>query len=260
MDEAVNMERIGIIAAMSQERDACLRFIKKGKRSFLGPFRCDHFRLVDRDCRLLTSGMGLKRAAQATRTLIEAFRPQLLVSMGVAGAVSAELKIGDVVASRNTCLLDKGLPTHFQPLALLSDAAWQAAVQALQPRGARLFSGTAVTTRGSQFVQNQAEELTNPVFEMETVGIARIAAERGVPLLSLRAISDGPQEPIPFDLEGMMDEDANLRMGKLFKAIIAYPRIIPQLLRMGWNTTKAAENAAIALIAALCQLGPIISQ
>jgi adenosylhomocysteine nucleosidase len=114
------METIGIIAAMSQERDAVLRFVHKWEGSALGPFRCQRFQLADRDCILVTSGMGLKRAAEAARTLIEATSPQLLVSVGVAGAVNADLEIGDVVASRNTCLLDQGVLGPSQPLALLS--------------------------------------------------------------------------------------------------------------------------------------------
>lgn len=242
---------------MSQERDAVLRLIKGWKRTTLGPFICNRFRLLDRNCLLVTSGMGLKRAAQAARALIKAANPQLLVSVGVAGAVNADLEIGDVVAARNTCLLDKGTPGPFQPLAHLSDAAWQAAVQALQPRRARLFPGIAVTTRGSQYIQTQSGEMVNPVLEMETMGIAQIAAEYGILLLSLRAISDGPRAPIPFNLEALMDEEYSLRMGEIIKAILAHPQMLPQFVRMGRNTTRAAETAAIALIAILSQPEPV---
>jgi adenosylhomocysteine nucleosidase len=252
------LETIGIIAAMPQERDACLRIIEGPKRSMLGPFRCDHFGLAGRDCWLLTSGMGLKRAAQAASVLIEATNPQFLVSAGVAGAVREDLEIGDVVVSRNTCLLDKGLPGLFQPLACLSVTAWQAVELALQPRQARLFSGTALTTRGSQFVQHQPEEMANPILEMETAGIARVAADRGIPLLSLRAISDGPRAPIPFDLEVTIDEDYNLRVGEVIKALFGHPRKLPQFLHMGLNTRSAAENVAMALITALSQPEPVI--
>jgi adenosylhomocysteine nucleosidase len=253
------MERIGIIAALPQERDALLRFIEERERSVLGPFRCQRFRLLDRDCVLVTSGMGLKRAAQAARTLIEVIRPQLLVSVGVAGAVNADLEIGDVVASRSTGRLDLVSPGSFQPLAQLSEAAWQAAAQALQLRQAHLVSGTAVCTHGSQYVAPQPEQLTNPVLEMETWGIAQVAAEQAMPLLSLRAISDGPRAPIPFNLEAVMDEEYNLRIGEIIKTALSHPRKLPQLVQMGRNTTKAAENAALALIAALSQTGPVIS-
>jgi len=258
------IETIGIIAAMSQESEALLRLIELRDRSNLGPYRCYRFRLLHRDCWLLTSGMGLQRAAQATRALIDAASPQLLVSVGVAGAVNADLEIGDVVASGNCCLLDKeGLPGPFQPLARLSEAAWQAAELALQPGRAGLYRGTAVTTRGAQFVQQQPGQqpgkLTNPVLEMETAGIAGVAAEKEIPLLSLRAISDGPRAPIPFNLETMLDEQDNLRTREILKVILGHPRMLSQLVRMGRNTHQAADNAALALFAALSQPGPVIT-
>jgi adenosylhomocysteine nucleosidase len=253
------MGTVGIIAAMPQEREACLRFIKGWDRTRIGPFRCDRFWLLDRDCWLTTSGIGLKQAAQATRALIESIHPQLLVSVGVAGAVNPDLEIGDVIISRNTCLIDQGLPGASQPLALLSDAAWQAAEQALRPRRAHLLSGTAITTRGTQFVQRQPEHMTNPVLEMETMGIVQVAMEQGIPLLSLRGISDGPRAPIPFDLEVAMDEDYNLRMGLIIKSVLRHPKVMLQLGQMRRNTRKAAESAAIALMAVLSQPEPVIS-
>ena len=253
------METIGIIAAMSQERDALFRLIEERECTTLGSYRCYRFRLLNRDCWLLTSGMGLKRAAQAAHALMDATGSQLLVSIGVAGAVDDNLEIGDVVASKNTCLLNQGLPGQFQPLALLSDAAWQAAAQALQLGGARLFAGTVITTRGSQFVLHRPEQMPNPILEMETAGIAEVAAEQGIPLLSLRAISDGPRAPIPFNLEAVMDEEYNLLTEKIIKTILGHPQMVLQFLRMGRNTRKAADNAAIALVAALSQPGPVVS-
>jgi adenosylhomocysteine nucleosidase len=245
------METVGILAAMSQERDALLRFVHDWERTDLGPFRCDRFSIQKRFCLLVTSGMGSRRAAQAAELLITSSHPQLLVSVGVAGAVFTDLQVGDVVAARNTCSLEAGWPGPLQPLALLSDAAWQAAEQVLQKRKVRLFSGTAVTTRGSQSIQHQPAEMINPVLEMETTGIASVALEHGLPLLSLRAISDSPAAPIPFDLEEMLDEQDNLRMGEIVRLTLRHPVLIPRLIRMGRNTTQAAENAALALVAAL---------
>jgi adenosylhomocysteine nucleosidase len=245
------METIGIIAAMPQERQAVLRLVGKRQHSRLDLFRCDFFRLAGRECWLLTSGMGHKRAAQAARVLLEATRPQLLASVGVAGAIHADLQIGDVVVARDVCQLDQGVPGSFQPLALLSKAAWQAAEQALQARRAHLYLGTAVTTPGSQFIAPTPRDMTNPVLEMETAGIAGVAAESGLPLLCLRGISDGPRAPIPFDLEKAMDKDYNLRMGEILKTLLGRPQILPQLLRVGRNARLAAGNAASALVAVL---------
>jgi len=253
------METIGLIAAMPQESEALLRCIKEWKRIVLGRFRGVRFQLVDRNCLLVTSGMGLKRAMDATRTLLAGSSPHLLVSFGIAGAVNDDLHIGDVVVAWNTCLLDRGLTGQLQSLASLSEAAWNAAAQVLLPEGARLVVGTAITTRGSQVVPQQLEEMPHPVLEMETAGIAQVAAEIGIPLVSIRSVSDGPQSPIPFDLEAILDEKYNLRIGKLLILVLRRPQIIFQSRQMMKNSRKAADHAARALVAALSQPSPVIS-
>jgi adenosylhomocysteine nucleosidase len=251
------MDSIGIIAAMPQERDALLKNIKPRERARLGPYRCHRFRLAERDCWLLTSGMGPKRAAQAAETLIEAIHPQLLVSVGVAGAVHPDLAIGDVLVSRNVCLLDGGQTGPLRPLAMLSETAWQAATRALQPGRRRLLSGTAVTTHAAQSSAAQIEGMVNPILEMETSGIAQAAEQQGIPLLSVRGISDGPSAPLPFEIEAIMDDQYNLRMGKIIQTMLCHPRSLSQYLLLGRNTRQAAENAAMALIAALGEPEPV---
>ena len=253
------METIALIAAMPQESQALLRCIREWKRIAPGRFRGACFRLMDRDCLAITSGMGFNHAIEGTRALLAATRPHLLVSFGIAGAVNDDLHIGDVVVARNTCLLDMGRPGQFRPLATLSKEAWEAAAQALQPDGARLVAGTAITTRGSQVILERREEMANPVLEMETAGIAQVAAEMGIPLVSIRSISDGPQSPIPFDLEGILDENYNFRIGKMLMMVLRRPQIIFQSWRMMENSRKAADHAARALVAALSQPSPIVS-
>ena len=250
------METIGMIAAMPQENKALLRRVRGWKRLALGTFHGYRFQRPGWDCVLVQSGIGLKRAMDATRALLVTTNPQFLICFGIAGAVNDDLQIGDVVVADHTCLLEKGVPGQFQPLARLSDMAWRAAAQALQQRGARLLSGTSITTRGSQADQLQVKDRTNPVLEMETFGIAQVAAEKGIPLISLRSISDGPQSPIPFDLDGMMDKQYNFRIGKMLAAVLRQPQILLQSRQLIQNSGKAADHAAIALLAAIDQPSP----
>lgn len=247
------MEKIGIITAISQETEALLQRVEQWKCIPIGPLRAYRFRLLERDCFLIESGMGVRRAENATQALLACANPHFLVSFGVAGAVEDDLQIGDVVLARNTCSLEQGILSQFHRLASFSDEARQAVAQVLEPRGAQLYSGTAITTRGSQIILRQAETIEHPVLEMETIGIARIAAEKGISLLSLRAISDCPQEPIPFNLDIFTDEEGNLRLGKMIVTVIGQPRILFHSIRLLRNVRRAADNAATALITALRQ-------
>jgi adenosylhomocysteine nucleosidase len=254
-----HMDTIGLIAAMPQESEALLRCVKEWKRTTLGPFREIRIQIMDRNCMLVTTGMGLTRAMQGTRALLAATSPNLLISFGIAGAINADLRIGDVIVARNTCLLDQGLRGPFWPLASFSEEAWKAAVKALQADGARLMAGTAITTRGSQVFLEPLAELPHPILEMETAGIAQVAAEQGIPLISIRSISDGPQAPIPFDLEAILDEKYNLRMGKMLSMVLRNPAIIFKFRQMRQNSRQAADHAVKVLVAALSQPSPVIS-
>jgi adenosylhomocysteine nucleosidase len=251
------METIGMIAAMPQESNALLRLIEERENSMLGPFPCYRFRLMDRDCLVVQSGIGLNHAVHATQALLSVVNPQYLVSFGIAGAVMNDLQIGDVVVARHTCMLEEGIPGQFLKLAPLSEAAWEAAAQALHPRRARLVSGTALTTRGSQVVLPGPNEYANLVLEMETTGIAQVATEHGIPLIALRAISDNPQAPIPLDLEMVYDGEYNLQISQIIKTVLRHPGILLRSTQVGRNIRTAADNVAIALVAALSQPLPV---
>jgi nucleoside phosphorylase len=245
------METIGLIAAMPQESAALLRCIHGGQRITLGPFSGKIFELSGLTCVLVTSGMGVRRASEAARELVEISPPRLLISFGIAGAVEADLEIGDVVAIKAFCKLVEGVPSPLLPLKPWLEPALEAASQVLGSRGTRLFNGTAVTNGGSQILGSQLREMEHPVLEMETAGIAQVAMEKGIPLLSMRAISDGPRAPLPFDLGEIMDKDANLRLSKILMAIVRKPSIILRFSELMRNSRLAADNAAIALIAAI---------
>ncbi len=252
------MKTIGLIAAMAVESDALLPYIKGWKKIKLGKLPGICFELAGRNCLLVTSGMGERRAGEAAQSLVENNGVRALITFGIAGAVEKELEIGDVIAAEAVCRLDQGLPGSelpgpLQPLAHWTASAWQAAEQALAGRGKRLLAGTAVTTPGSQVPASRLSGIKHPILEMETMGIARVAAERNVPLFSIRAVSDDPNAPIPFDLAEVMDEDANLRASRMLKAILGHPGILLKTGRLLENTRIAADNAAIVLAAVLNQ-------
>lgn len=245
------MGMIGLVAAMKEESDALLRRVKKPERILVGSTRGYRFDIAGQTCILVTSGMGIRRAAEATRTLVAEFHPRLLVSFGIAGAVEPELEIADVVAAESFCRLDAGVLSQPIPLTSLPVAAREAAVRALAERGAHLFTGTAITTGGSQLSSQTTGTLNHPILEMETAGIAQIANEDKIPLLSLRAISDGPRAPIPFDLGEVVDADANMKYGKMLKILISKPKLLIQINRMMQNSRLAEDVAAAAVVAVI---------
>lgn len=236
---------------MPEECRPLLRRVQGWEKCYLGQFTAYRFRLSGRDCLLVQSGIGMKRAADAARALLAAESPQLLVSFGVAGAVREGLPIGAVVSVGGVILLERGIARPLMHLATLSAPARQAAAEALRAHDAQLVWGTAFTTHGSQVVEGEMSEMENPLLEMETAAIFQAAAETKIPLIGLRGISDNPDQPLPIDPAAVMDEDYHLRVGKLIGLLARHPAILFQAGRMRRNTAMAAENTAIAVISAL---------
>jgi adenosylhomocysteine nucleosidase len=236
---------------MAMEARPPLRLFAPAKRYPLRGYRAYRFELSAADCILVVSGMGIERAAAAARALLRAAAPRYLVSFGIAGAVENDVHIGDVIVASQVSLFAQGNLGQGYSLASLSEPARQAVQRALENRGARVYTGTAITTQGPQPTPMQLAGYAHPMLEMETAGIARAAREHGTPLLSIRSISDTPDEPIPMPMEELVDAESNLRFASIARACLRNPAMLPRLIRVARNGKRAAENAAVAIAAIL---------
>jgi adenosylhomocysteine nucleosidase len=247
-------EKVGMIVAMHREITPLLQRVGKYTRETIGARPCYRFPLPGFECLLIDCGIGQKRAKAAALALIDAHHPRLLVSFGVAGGVQDDLQVGDVVLAETAALLVEETLRQHLPLVRVSREALQACSRALQERGAALCEGGTITTAGSQVVRLGAEGFPHPVLDMETHGVAQAAAEKGIPLLGIRALSDSVREPLPFDLAKFTDAQYNLHTSRFIAFILRHPRVLPRLLRLARNTNRAAENAAVAVLAVLAAL------
>jgi hypothetical protein len=91
--------------------------------------------------------------------------------------------------------------------------------------------------------------------DMETRFIARTCAARGVPLLSLRVISDTPRELFPASADVLFDiERQRTPMPKLAKYFLAHPNGIPHLIRFYRRIVLARKILTDALVAVVRKL------
>jgi len=158
------------------------------------------------DVILSQCGIGKVNAAVGTLSLIEQYRPDCIISSGLAGGIDSCLHVMDVVAGAEVCYHDvwcgegnakgqvQGLPSRFLGDSRLVTAACK--LDGLM-EGHRVFAG--LTCTGDQFITNR-EELDRIKSEfpealavdMESAAIAHVCHLRGVPFMSLRVISDTP--------------------------------------------------------------------
>lgn len=90
---------IGIISALKIEVDGLKALmenpesVKKARLEFISG------KIFDRDVVLLESGSGKVNAAVGTQIMIDLYKPEVVINSGIAGSLSKDLIIGDIVIS-----------------------------------------------------------------------------------------------------------------------------------------------------------------
>lgn len=239
------MGSIGVIAAMPQEIAPLLRRVGPWRKEVADGFNLYRFELGGVPVALVESGMGPLHASWAAAVLIERAAPALLLNYGFAGGVLPDLRVGDLVLAERVYFLKDGrLAAMPEPDRHLGEKVWNtlAAAASTVRRGA--FITARVITSKNALAQSLEPELAHPVLEMETAAVLRVAAEAGIPVVALRAVSDAADEELGFSLEEFCDDALRIRGSRVFLTIARKPWIIPQLLRLSGNTNRAGKILA----------------
>lgn len=183
---------------------------------------------------VLHTGVGAKNCNDRVETLLHKTRPRLVISAGFAGAVAEDLQVGDLILSEN-----------FSDRQLLASA--QRILRDRRARAVKLFTSTSIVD--SVIERNKIARASGaPAVDMETGAIVEICNAHGVPLLSLRAISDTPGQPFPASPKVLFDVE---RQRPNFSGLISYlfrhPASIPRLLRFSQAIARARATLTDAI-------------
>lgn len=210
------MKKLGIIGAMTIEVETLkAHMIDKIVSTRAGMEFCEG-KLSGLDAVVVQCGVGKVNAALCVQILCDCFAVTHVVNTGVAGSLSADLDIGDLVISKDAVYHDfdcsvindsyrvgqvPGLPVWSFPAdSVMMELAMQSA-EVVNP-GHNCF-GTVAS--GDQFICNKAvkEQIianTGAVCtEMEGAAIAHAAWRNQVPFVVLRAISDKADDSAEMD-------------------------------------------------------------
>lgn len=228
------MTRTALIAALHEELAALLPAIevatteRRGGREFwLG-------RLNGHEVVAVLSGIGKVAAAVTATLLLDHYRVDRVLFLGVAGGLGDGVQVGDVVVA--DALLQHDLdasplfPRHEVPLTgmsrfpadeAFSDAVAEGARVALAGSTATLHRGLIVS--GDRFVATAAESATLRAalpdalaVEMEGAAVAQACHAFGVPLAVVRSISDRADDTAHVDFGQFLREVA----GPLGRAMV----------------------------------------
>ncbi|MBR1902986.1 MAG: 5'-methylthioadenosine/adenosylhomocysteine nucleosidase [Bacteroidaceae bacterium] len=194
---------IGVLTAMSVEYKQIASILSDTKTEKMGPHEFLKGKLGDKNIILLQCGIGKVNASSGVTSLIINFKPDSVVSTGVAGGIDTCLRVMDVVVSTQTCYHDvicgegvdpgqvQGLPRFFE-----SDKKMAEVAEKLKS-DVRIVPGMICT--GDQFITNRdqlnmikAEYPEGLAVDMESAAISQVCHIFEVPFVSFRIISDTP--------------------------------------------------------------------
>lgn len=192
------------------------------------------------------SGTGAVSSAQGTNTILEGVDSAhtYLIICGFAGGLSPDMKPGDLIVPRKVIRMESDDP-------FLPDNSMLVQANDLTVSGASIFQGALLSTNTilSTPAEKRAAFLSSGAFavDMETVAAAQIAEKRNIRWLSVRVITDGANDHMPFDFNRMLDRDGQLDRSKVVLAALSHPWKLPGLIRLGKRSSKAAHNLMLAL-------------
>jgi adenosylhomocysteine nucleosidase len=198
-------------------------------------------KIADRDVTILHTGVGAKNCNARLEILLHKTRPRLVISSGFAGAVSEELRVGDLVLAKN-----------FSDAQLLANA--EQILRDRQPRLVKLFTSTSIVDSIAE--RNEiARRAGAAAVDMETGAIAGVCNAHGVPLLSLRGVSDTPSQPFPAPPSVLFDIDRQrTSYGRLLAYLLRHPTSTRRLFRFARQIARVRAVLTDAIVALVSEL------
>lgn len=206
--------KLGIIGAMTVEIETLKEHMTELSTTCRTGMEFHEGKLEGLTVVVVQCGVGKVNAAMCTQILCDCFAVTHLVNTGIAGSLSAELDIGDLVISRDVMYHDfdcvnfgyeygriPGMDTKSFPADETMVRYAQEAAEAVNPGHSKL--GRVAT--GDQFVAEKALkqriiDLTGGLCtEMEGGAIAQTAYRNRIPFVILRAISDKADDSAEMD-------------------------------------------------------------
>jgi adenosylhomocysteine nucleosidase len=221
-------------------------------------------KLASRDVAIFHTGVGRTACGRSMEQFLNTIRPTVLISSGFAGGVSEDLQVGDLVVAENFSdrnlaarLMEGGAPATPLP----APDRLKASSQELAPpskagiRIAKLVTVDSMVDSAAErheLVQRHAAD----AIDMETEVIAQACLTFGVPMLSLRVISDSPTEPFPAPPEILFDvARQKTNFGKLIPYVLMHPSAIGRLIRFARQINYSRSTLTTTLLEVVPRLG-----
>lgn len=226
---------IAITFALPTESSGLVGLLQKRKRASSSGGKIVYGKIDNQSVAILHTGVGRKSCQPKIDNFLRAEQPRRLISSGFAGATGKDFQVGDLIVAQN-----------FSDSQLLSEA--QRILAGGNVRTSKLF--TSATIVDSIDARNEiARKSGAHAVDMETEVIAQACSLRGIPMLSLRVISDSLRDPFPAPPNILFDiERQRTNIAKLAAYLLKHPNRVPSLVRFAKRIVRTREILAKAII------------
>ena len=224
---------IGIIGAMDEEVDQLIARMTKVQSQRIAGMKYYYGLLAGKAAVIVMCGIGKVNMTVCTQVMIDRFSPDFLINTGVAGSLSAEINIGDMVFAEDAVEHDMDTSTFGDPRGQVPrmnvfgfpcDPKMVDLAEEVNKKvnpDIRSFSGRIAT--GDQFIHDNeykdflVEEFGALCCEMEGAAMAHTAYLNEIPCLIVRSISDKADGTAELDYQKFksiaVDHEVKLIMG-----------------------------------------------
>lgn len=235
---------VGIVHATAMEIDPFLARCDRVRKYTGGDYTFRGGLLGKIRVALAESGIGPKQARIATQCLIDGHSPAWIVSAGYSGALTPDMKVGDIVVASS--IVDAA------GTELSIDLKMPANPEAGLYVGRLLMLDRMVPT----VVEKQAlhQQFQAIAVDMESHVVAQICREARIKFLAVRVISDDLSADLPKEVLHVVNSSGKVRWGAVAGAIFNRFGSIQDLWRLREQGTIAAERLATFLDGVVEQL------
>ena len=228
---------IAVTFALPAESSAFLSRLGNKSRSDRHDIKTIRGEIDDRTIEVLHTGVGEELCRQRMASFLQDRQFDCLISAGFAGALNDKLRAGDLLLAENFSTVELN--------------AMRSGLGSSLIHRANLLTVTSIIDSIEER-QKIAQTTGALAVDMETEFIARACAEHGIPLLSLRAITDTPRESFPAPAKVLFDlERQRTSMMKLALHLSKHPGAIPRLIVFARRVARARSTLATALVSIL---------
>jgi len=192
----------------------------------------------NREIVLVESGPGVRCAAKAAHAMIDAYRPQLIVSTGFAGGLNPRVRRQDLVAATSLANLQGGV-IALDPAALVP---WLAEVRNLHLGRLLTFDRVVRLREEKEQLSHQHDALA---VDMESFAVAEACRDRAVDFLAIRAISDAVDDELPPDIGKLLAQKSFAgQLGAALGSVFRRPAAMKDLFNLHQNALASSNRLA----------------